>query len=92
VVISPLLNIYMMRARGSKKGFSPFMLTGFVLLIIGFWGWMFLSDGYFLQPFFIMVAAGNLGMAIAGIKVYQNLPAYAPPVEVEQAALSAAVA
>jgi hypothetical protein len=51
-----------------------------------------LSDAYFLQPFFIIVALGNLGMAVAGIKVFQSLPAYTPPVEVERAALSAAVA
>jgi hypothetical protein len=68
------------------------MLTGFVLLIIGFWGWMFLSDAYFLQPFFIMVALGNLGMAIAGIKVFQSLPAYTLPLAVERIGLSAAVA
>ena len=79
VVISPLLNINMMRARGSRKGFSPVMLYGFVLLVIGFWGWMFLSDAYFLQPFFLMVAAGNLGFCIAGIIVYQGMPAYGLP-------------
>ena len=79
VVISPLLNINMMRARGSRKGFSPVMLYGFVLLVIGFWGWMFLSDAYFLQPFFLMVAAGNLGFCIAGIIVYQGMPANGLP-------------
>ena len=78
VVLAPLLNIPMMRARRSRKGFSLSMLVGFVLLSGGFWVWMFLVDGYFRQPFFLLIAAGNLGVCVAGILWYVRLPPYHP--------------
>ncbi len=76
VVLAPLLNIPMMRARGSRRGFSLSMLIGFVFLTLGFWIWMLLSDPYFLQPFFWLVALGNLGICVAGIVWFLKLPAF----------------
>ncbi|WP_428312944.1 hypothetical protein [Hydrocarboniphaga sp.] len=80
VVLAPMFNIAMMRARGSRKGFSPFLLTGFVLLTTGFWAWMFLSDPYFLQPFYWLVATGNIGISVAALFYFRTLPEYRPPV------------
>lgn len=78
VVLAPLLNIALMRSRGSRKGFSLPMLVGFVLLSAGFWVWMFLSDAYFQQPFFWLIAIGNLAICWASITEYQRLPAAEP--------------
>jgi hypothetical protein len=78
VVIAPLLNIPMMRQRGSRRGFSLLMLSGFIPLSVGFWLWMVLIDPYFRQPFFYLVAIGNTGIAVAGIFEFLRLPAYQP--------------
>jgi hypothetical protein len=76
VVIAPMFNVAMMRKRGSRRGFSMFLLSGFIPLTVGFWAWMFLIDPYFRAPFFILVALGNIGMAIAGILEYLRQPPY----------------
>ncbi|HKY91538.1 MAG TPA: hypothetical protein VJM11_10885 [Nevskiaceae bacterium] len=76
VVLAPMFNIAMMRSRGSRRGFSQPMLIGFVLLSAGFWAWMFLSDPYFLQPFFWLVAAGNIAMSVAGVLEFRRLKPY----------------
>lgn len=78
VILAPLLNVGMMRARGSRRGFSMNMLVGFVLLCAGFWIWMALSDAYFRQPFFLLVAIGNLAICAAGILEFRRLPEYIP--------------
>ena len=78
VILAPLLNIALMRSRGSRRGFSMTMLVGFVLLSVGFWIWMFLSDEYFLQPFFWMIAIGNVGICLASITEFKRLPEYQP--------------
>lgn len=76
VVIAPMFNISMMRKRGSRRGFSMFLLSGFIPLTVGFWAWMFLIDPYFRAPFFMLVALGNVGMAVAGILEYRRQPPY----------------
>lgn len=76
VVLAPMFNITMMRSRGSRRGFSQPMLVGFVFLTAGFWLWMFLSDPYFHQPFFWVVAAGNVAMSVAGVAVFRRLRPY----------------
>lgn len=81
VIVAPLFNIGLMRARGSRKGFSTTMLIGYVLLSIGFWWWMMLIDPYFRLPFMWMIAIGNTAVAIAGVLVFRSLPAYTPPLE-----------
>jgi len=81
VVLAPMFNIAMMRVRGSRKGFSLFMLIGFVLLTAGFWVWMFLSDPYFLKPQFWLIAIGNCGISIAAIPYFLRLPEYRLSVE-----------
>jgi hypothetical protein len=78
VVLAPLLNIALMRARGSRRGFSLSMLWGFVLLTGGFWAWMFASDAYFRQPFFWLVALGNVAISVASIREFARLPPYVP--------------
>ncbi len=80
VVMTSLFNIQMMRSRGSRKRFSQSMLTGYLLLSLGFWPWMFLSDGYFLRPFFLVIAVCNVAIEVEAIRVFRALPAYAPPV------------
>jgi len=76
--LAPLFNIPMMRFRRSRRGFSLFMLYGFVLLTIGFWIWMLLSDAYFQEPFFWLIAIGNIGISIAGIVEFRRQPVYSP--------------
>jgi hypothetical protein len=76
VILAPMFNIAMLRARGSRRGFSLFMLIGFVLLTVGFWLWMFLIDPYFREPFFWLIALGNIGISIATIGYFQRLPEY----------------
>jgi hypothetical protein len=78
VVLAPMFNIALMRARGSRRGFSMFMLTGFVLLSGGFWVWMMLSDSYFMQPFSWLIALGNLAICAASIAEFRRLPAWLP--------------
>ncbi len=79
VILAPMFNIVMMRVRGTRKGFSLFMITGFIPLTAGFWLWMFLSDPYFLKPFFWLIAIGNVGISVAGLRCFLKLPVYAPP-------------
>jgi len=78
VILAPLFNIAMMRKRASRRGFSGFLLWGFVPLTLGFWGWMFLSDAYFRQPMFWLIAAGNIGISAAGLVEFNRQPAYRP--------------
>jgi len=78
VVLAPMFNIAMMRARGSRRGFSRSMLLGFVFLTVGFWVWMFLSAAYFRQPFFWLVALGNVGISLQTIREFEALPPYLP--------------
>ena len=78
VVLAPMFNIAMMRSRGSRRGFSQPMLVGYVFLAAGFWIWMFLSDPYFLQPFFLAIALGNVAMTVAGVAEFRRLKPYAP--------------
>jgi len=78
VILAPLFNIAMMQRRGSRRGFSPFLLWGFVPLTIGFWAWMFLSDAYFRLPMFWLIAAGNIGLSFRALITFARLPAYGP--------------
>nr|WP_087573289.1 hypothetical protein [Sphingomonas sp. CDS-1] len=54
------------------------LLIGIVMIAIAFWGWMILSDPYFTQPLLMIIAAGTVGLSVAGILYYRSLPAYAP--------------
>jgi NADH:ubiquinone oxidoreductase subunit 2 (subunit N) len=67
-----------MRKRGSRRGFSMFFICGFIPLTVGFWAWMFLIDPYFHEPFFLLVALGNVGISVAGIFEYLKQPPYQP--------------
>ncbi len=76
VLLSSAFNISMMRARGSRRGMSEFILWGYVVLSLGFWPWMMLSHEYFREPIFFLMAAGNIAVGLASIKVYRALPAW----------------
>lgn len=78
VVLAPVLNIPLMRQRGSRKGFSMMMLVGYCFLCSGFWLWMLQIDSYFREPFVWMMALGSTGLAIAGVWVFKGLPEYIP--------------
>jgi hypothetical protein len=78
VIMAPMFNIAMMRGRGSRRGFSLTLLIGFVFLSAGFWLWMFLSDAYFRQPVFWIIAVGNVGICLAGIREFRRMPEYRP--------------
>lgn len=78
VIIASAFNISMMRARGSRRGMSEFILWGYLVLSAGFWPWMMVSDNYFCHPIFWMMAAGNIAVDIASIYVYRSLPEWAP--------------
>ena len=77
-VLAPVFNISLMRARGSRKGFSMTMLVGYVFLCAGFWLWMLQIDPFFRSPFILMIALGSTGMAVAGVFVFRKLPEYRP--------------
>jgi uncharacterized membrane protein YhaH (DUF805 family) len=76
VIMAPSFNIAMMRMRASRRGFSSFLIWGFVPLTVGFWAWMFLSDAYFRLPMFWLIAIGNIGVSIAGILEFNRQPHY----------------
>lgn len=81
VIIASAFNISMMRARGSRRGMSEFILYGYLTLSCGFWPWMMLSDpDHFCQPVYFMMAIGNIAVDIYSIKVFRSLPEYEPPV------------
>lgn len=78
VIMASAFNISMMRARGSRRGMSEFILWGYLLLSVGFWPWMMVSDNYFCHPIFWMMAAGNIAVDVVSIKVYRGLPEWDP--------------
>ncbi len=80
-LLSPLFNIPMMRARGSRKGFALAPLTGIALIPVGTWWWLYLSDPYFQQPVIVAVAIGNIAMGLVGIWYFLRLPEYRPDVQ-----------
>jgi hypothetical protein len=79
VIMASAFNIPMMRARGSRRGMSEFILWGYFVLSAGFWPWMMLSDNYFCHPIFWLIAVGNLGVCLESIRVYRGLPQWVPP-------------
>ena len=78
VLLSSLFNIPMMRARGSRKGFALAPLIGVALIPISTWGWVYMSDPYFHQPFIVVTAILNVLLALLGIWYYLQLPEYHP--------------
>jgi len=74
VILASAFNIPMMRARGSRRGMSEFILWGYLLLSVGFWPWMMLSDDYFCRPIFWLIAVGNIAVCVESIRVYRGLP------------------
>jgi hypothetical protein len=80
-LLSPLFNIPMMRARGSRKGFCLPALIGIAMIPVGTWTWLYLSDPYFQQPVVVAVAVLNFLLALLGIWYYLTLPAYNPETE-----------
>jgi hypothetical protein len=78
VIMASAFNIQMMRARGSRRGMSEFILWGYLILSAGFWPWMMLSDNHFCHPIYWLLAIGNLGVDIASIRYYRSLPEYVP--------------
>lgn len=85
-LLSPMFNIPMMRARGSRKGFALAPLIGITLVPCGTWWWLYLSDPYFRQPVIVMVAIGSIAMGLAGIRYFLSLPAYDPAAPVRATA------
>jgi hypothetical protein len=79
VIMASAFNIPMMKARGSRRGMSEFILWGYFVLSAGFWPWMMLSDNYFCHPIFWLIAVGNLGICLESIRVYRGLPEWVPP-------------
>lgn len=81
VIIASAFNISMMRARGSQRGMSEFILWGYLTLSAGFWPWMMVSDpDHFVSPVYVLMAIGNIGVDIVSIWYFRSLPAYDPPV------------
>ncbi|MGQ0465924.1 MAG: hypothetical protein ACT4QG_11450 [Sporichthyaceae bacterium] len=79
VLMASAFNISMMRARGSQRGMSEFILWGYLILSCGFWPWMMVSDpDHFTHPIYFLMAIGNIGVDIVSIKVFRSLPAYTP--------------
>jgi len=80
VIMASAFNISMMKSRGSRRGMSEFILWGYLVLSVGFWPWMMLSDNSFCRPVYWLMAVGNIGVCIESIRVYRGLPEYVPPV------------
>lgn len=78
VIMASAFNIPMMKSRGSRRGVSELTLWGYVLLSVAFWPWMMLSDAYFREPLFWLLAAGNIAVSAAAIPYYRRLPPYLP--------------
>lgn len=78
VLFTPLLTIPMMFRRNSKRGFSPFMLWGYILLAIGFYPWIYCVDPFFQSPLYIALGIVNVILAIACLAIYRHLPDYEP--------------
>ena len=74
VILTPVLTIPMMLHRGSRRGFSPFMLWGFVLLAVGFYLWMYWLDPFFTTPLFIWLGLFNAAIALSTLVIYYRLP------------------
>lgn len=81
VVLTPVLTIPMMLRRGSRRGFSRFMLTGYVLLAVGFYPWVFCVEEYFRQPLFIGLGVANILVSFVPLWLYGRLPAWEPDSE-----------
>jgi hypothetical protein len=76
VVLTPLLTIPMMLWRGTRQGFSVFMLSGFVLLAVGFYPWVYQVDPYFRSPLFVSLGVANVLVSLIPLWLYYKLPAY----------------
>lgn len=74
VVLTPVLTIPMMLWRGSPRGFSTFMLTGYVLLAVGFYPWVFIVEPYFREPVFVALGFANIGVSLVPLWLYHRLP------------------
>jgi hypothetical protein len=77
-ILSPVLLIPMMRARGSRKGFNLLSVGGVMLLAFSFWPWLFVIEPYFLQPMIVIVALGNMAMGVVCLWYWRTLPEYKP--------------
>ena len=76
-VVSPLLLIPMMRARGSRKGFNLPSIGGVALLAFTIWPLLWIVEpAYFGQPLLIAVALGNMAMAAVCVWYWYKLPPY----------------
>ena len=78
VIMASAFNIPMMRARGTRRGMSEFILWGHVTLALGFWGWMMLSANHFCHPIYVMIAVGNIAVCFESIRVFRSLPEWIP--------------
>jgi hypothetical protein len=75
-ILSPVLLIPMMRARGTRKGFNRLSVGAVALLAFSFWPWLFVIEPYFLQPITVIVAIGNMAIAVAAYRYFLTLPDY----------------
>lgn len=78
VIMASAFNIPMMKSRGSRRGVSEVTLWGYVVLSVAFWPWMMLSDDYFRDPLFFLLAVGNIAVSAAAIPYYRSLPVWVP--------------
>jgi hypothetical protein len=80
VLLTPVLTILMMLSRGSRRGFSSFMLTGYVLLAVGFYPWVYCVEPYFRQPGFVAFGIANILISLVPLWIFHRLPAHPPAV------------
>jgi hypothetical protein len=76
VFLTPALTIPMMLMRGTRQGFSPFMLTGFILLSAGFYPWVYFVDPLFQSPVYLAFGAANILVSLIPLWLYFKLPEY----------------
>ena len=74
VILTPVLTIPMMLNRNYKRGFSPFMLWGYILLAVGFYPWVYFVDPFFQTPLFVSLGIANILVAVVCLLVYYRLP------------------
>jgi len=75
VILTPALTIPMMVWRGTRQGFSVFMLSGFVLLAVGFYPWVWMVEPYFRQPLYVALGVANILVSFIPLWIYARLPA-----------------
>jgi hypothetical protein len=78
VILTPVLTIPMMLSRGTRQGYSVFMLTGYVLLALGFYPWVYFVEPYFQQPLYLALGVANILVSLIPLWLFFKLPAYQP--------------